>query len=589
MVIMMAELNSKMLKVSTESEKLDFEVEHFKEKGVDYFKISIEAQAKIDFPEVTLSFFYPFVDIQSVWHPGAGRDKSIAADWEDGFAAKAASLAPVISFISQQDQNRLSLAYSEAMETVRFKMGVNEESGSLNCRIILFSQPSKKRSHYQALLRVDTRAIPYYQAIKDISAWYESLEGYHPASVPAAAKEPMYSSWYSFHQDLKAAEIEKEAEKVKEFGCEAVIVDDGWQTVDNNRGYAFCGDWEVAETKISDMEKHVAKIHKLGLKYILWYSVPFVGVQSDAWERFKDKLLFYAESRGAGVLDPRYPEVREYLIDTYKTAVRNWELDGLKLDFIDQFAYEAESDLKMDPKMDIESLDQAVDRLMLEIRKELQQLNPEIMIEFRQKYIGPYMRKYGNIFRVNDCPGDAVTNRVGTIDLRLLAGETAVHSDMLMWSPDDSPESAALQLLNVIFAVPQFSMNLSELSKKHLAVANFWLGFWEKYKKLLLEGELKAFSPGHLYPLISSENERQKIIAVYDKMLVQSGKKLPPELILVNATLNEELVLDLETEFKDKNLKIYNSQGQLLENKEVNLEKGLHKIEVPPSSCLIFK
>jgi len=584
----MFKLSPELLKVESESEELDFEVEHFKE-DVDYFKISIEAEKKIDFPEVTLSFFYPLLDIQTAWHPGAGRDKSLAADWEDGFAAKAASLAPIITFLSQNDQNRLTLAYSEAMETVRFKMGVNEESGCLNCRIILFSQPSKKRKHYQAVLRVDSREIPYYQSLKDVSAWYEELDGYKPAPVSAAAKEPMYSSWYSFHQNLKAAEIEKEARKAKEFGCEAVIVDDGWQTVDNNRGYAYCGDWEAAESRIPDMKKHVEKIHKMGLKYLLWYSVPFVGIHSKAWPRFKDKLLFYAEARDAGILDPRYPEVREYLVETYKTAVRDWNLDGLKLDFIDQFAYEKESELKVEPEMDIESLDQAVDRLMFNIRENLQQLNPEIMIEFRQKYIGPYMRKYGNIFRVNDCPGDAVTNRVGTIDLRLLAGETAVHSDMLMWDPEASAASAALQLLNVLFAVPQFSMKLSQLSEKHLAVAEFWLGFWKKYKEVLLEGKLKAFSPAHLYPLISSENDQQKIIAVYDKMLVQPGKNLPPELILVNATLNEELVLDLETEFKDKNLKIYNSQGKLMENKKINLEKGLHKIEVPPSSCLIFK
>jgi alpha-galactosidase len=585
----MFKLEAEMLKLESESQKLNFGVEHLKKEEIDYFKISIEAEKEIEFPQVSISFFYPFVDIQSAWHPGAGRDKSLAADWEDGFVAKAASLAPVISFLSQNDQNRLSLAYSEAMETVNFKMGVNEESGQLNCRIILFTQPSKKRSSYQAVLRVDSRDIPYYQAIKEISTWYQSLEGYQPTQVPQTAKEPMYSSWYSFHQDLEAAEIEKEAKKAKKFGCEAVIVDDGWQTVDNNRGYAFCGDWEVAEARIPDMKKHVEKIHKLGLKYLLWYSVPFVGIHSKAWQRFKDKLLFYAESRGAGVLDPRYPEVREYLIETYKNAVRDWNLDGLKLDFIDQFAYEAESELKVEPEMDIESLDQAVDSLMFDLRKELQQLKPEIMIEFRQKYIGPYMRKYGNIFRVNDCPGDAVTNRVGTIDLRLLAGETAVHSDMLMWDPDDCAASAALQLLNVLFAVPQFSMKLSELSQEHLAVADFWLSFWKDHKEVLLEGELKASSPGHLYPLVSSENEEKKIIAVYDQMVIKPGKKLPPELIIVNATLNQELVLDLEEELKNKRLRIYNAVGKLTADKKISLQKGLHKIEVPPSSCIIIK
>jgi len=584
----MFKLTPEMLKLDSESQQLNFEVEHLK-KDVDYFKISIEAEEEIEFPKVTISFFYPLFDIQTAWHPGAGRDKSLPADWEDGFAARAASLAPVISFINQNDQNRLSLAYSEAMETVRLKMGVNEESGRLNCRIILFTQPSKKRSSYQAVLRVDSREIPYYQSLKDISAWYESLEGYQPAQVPEAAKEPMYSSWYSFHQNLKAAKIEDEAKKAKKFGCEAVIVDDGWQTVDSSRGYAYCGDWETAEARIPDMKKHVEKIHKLGLKYLLWYSVPFVGIHSKAWQRFKDKLLFYAESRQAGVLDPRYPEVREYLTETYKTAVRDWNLDGLKLDFIDQFAYEPAAELKVEAGMDIESLDQAVDNLMLDLREALQQLKPEIMIEFRQKYIGPYMRKYGNIFRVNDCPADAVTNRVGTIDLRLLSGKTAVHSDMLMWDPETSAASAALQLLNVLFAVPQFSMKLSELSEEHLAVADFWLSFWKQHKEVLLEGELKAFSPGHLYPLISSENKEQKIIAVYDQMLIKPGKKLPPELIIVNATLKQELVLVLEAELKNKRIEIYNAVGKLTADKKISLKKGLHKIEVPPSSCIIIK
>ena len=79
------------------------------------------------------------------------------------------------------------------------------------------------------------------------------------------------------------------------------------------------------------------------------------------------------------------------------------------------------------------------------------------MIEFRQPYIGPLMRKYGNMFRAGDAPNAYVANRVRTIDLRLLSGETAVHSDMIMWHPDEPVERAALQLLNVMFSVGRVS------------------------------------------------------------------------------------------------------------------------------------
>ena len=69
-------------------------------------------------------------------------------------------------------------------------------------------------------------------------------------------------------------------------GFRSVILDDGWQTDDTNRGYGYCGDWEVAEKKIKDMKKHVQVVHDMGMKYLIWYSVPYVGMYSKVWERF---------------------------------------------------------------------------------------------------------------------------------------------------------------------------------------------------------------------------------------------------------------------------------------------------------------
>ena len=35
----------------------------------------------------------------------------------------------------------------------------------------------------------------------------------------------------------------------------------------------------------------------------------------------------------------------------------------------------------------------------------LTKIKTDVLIEFRQSYIGPLMRKYGNLFRAGDCPG----------------------------------------------------------------------------------------------------------------------------------------------------------------------------------------
>ena len=100
-----------------------------------------------------------------------------------------------------------------------------------------------------------------------------------------------------------------------------VIIDDGWQTDDESRKYGFCGEWRVAKKKFYDFEKFVRDVHALGMKVMVWYSVPFVGFFSESFVRFKNKLLYRENGLNAGVLDPRYKEVRDYLVSVYKTAL----------------------------------------------------------------------------------------------------------------------------------------------------------------------------------------------------------------------------------------------------------------------------
>ena len=168
------------------------------------------------------------------------------------------------------------------------------------------------------------------------------------------------------------------------------------------------------------MQALVHRLHEMDMAVMLWYSVPFMGERSQNYHKFRDKMLH------EGVLDPRYKEVREFLTDTYKRAVADWDLDGLKLDFIDAFTLGEEA-LKPDARRDYLSLEEAVDTLMQEVKRELTAIRPDILIEFRQAYVGPAIRQYGNMLRVSDCPADALRNRQDILNLRLTSGRTAVH------------------------------------------------------------------------------------------------------------------------------------------------------------------
>ena len=564
-------------------------IEEREENRVKFFDVVINTSEEIEFEQVKIEWYQPSIDMHTFWHCGAGKNKNLKVDWEYGIDSKATVNAPAGTFLNVAGKNRYSVAYSDCIETVNLNLGIHEETAELKCVLTLFREKSKKRKVYKETIRMDFRDIPYHEAIKDMSKWYESMNRYESLKVPEIAKKPMYSTWYNFHQNLKDIEIEEQCKIAKELGMNTLIVDDGWQTEDNNRWYGYTGDWNIAESRFPNMKEHVQRVHDIGMKYMLWYSVPYMGKYAEVWEEFKDKLLYYHEEHMAGVLDLRYPEVREYLLGKYIKMIKENDIDGLKLDFVDQFdiRYAKGTALEEDLRRDFESIQEAVDCFLQRVITELKKIKEDIMIEFRQRYIGPAMRKHGNIFRVMDCPNDVLTNRVNSIDLRLFSGNTAVHSDMVMWNKEDSAESAALQLINILFAVPQYSMKLNEISEEHFKMSKFYLGFMEKHQDVLLQGELIPYNPELLYPKVESYTDNKKIIAFYGDVVIKTGK-IPNELFIVNGALGDEFVLEVEDELRGV-MAIYDCMGNMVKSEFAEWNKGLRKVSVPKSGIVAIE
>ena len=497
----------------------------------------------------------------------------------------------MVSLFNGAGRNRLTFAFSDALHPVKYQAGVVEETGLYDCFFKLFTEPGPALTHYAATVRLDTRDVPYSDSLAAVSEWWAGMPGYTPAPVPDVARRPMYSTWYSMHQDVTPEAIEAQCRLARELGCDAVIVDDGWQTADSARGYGYTGDWRPAPERIPDMAAHVRRVHDLGLKYLLWYSVPFVGVHSQAYQRFEDKLLStqkFDVGDAFGVLDPRFPDVRAYLIETYENALRDWDLDGFKLDFVDSFSLPHEKQHETDPRRDFESVDEAVDVLLTDVMARLRALKPDVCIEFRQSYVGPLMRKYGNMFRAGDCPNDALGNRIRTLDIRQLCGDTAAHADMTMWRADEPVEAAAQQIAHTLFAVPQVSVLLDTLPADHLEMVRWWLGFWNSNRDVLLDGKLQPLHPELLYPVVIAGTGKKRIIAAYADMVLRPGPDVPDVLWLVNGTAGAGLVLELSDDLGPRRLTVRDCQGRVVREEDVTLGAGLHRLAVPPSgtACL---
>ena len=536
-------------------------------------------------PKFNLEWSFPSIDIYQFWNSNINTDK--VTYYRNDIISRASSQVPLISFINGDDKNRFTFALSDALNKINTNTWLMEEDSRFYCNIELFSEPHPPIQQYSIDIRIDRRQIPFYKSISESTDWWAAMPDYTPAPVPEIARMPMYSTWYSFHQNLDVEEIIKECKIGKKLGLEAVIVDDGWQTLDNNRGYAYTGDW-IPE-RMGNMGAFVDSLHAFDMKILLWYSLPFIGEKANLFNQFNGKYLHHWESQGTWVLDPRYPEVREHIINTYETALVKWDLDGFKLDFLGWFYADEKTDMTARNRRDFASVNEATDRLMTDIMLRLKSIKPDIMIEFRQPYIGPLMRKYGNMFRAADCPNMEIVNRVRTTDLKIASGNTAVHSDMFMWHKDDVVESAALQILNILFTVPQLSVKLDSIPQEHFEMAKFWINYWKENREVLLDGEFIPKNPGALYPVLRSSTDNKEIIAVYNDQLIEIINTDLLAFDVVNAKSSTDIILDFKNDFGKTHIFIYDCLGVLKDDESINIQQGMMKITAPPSGLIKFK
>lgn len=556
--------------------------------GVDVVSLALSRGEARRPPRFTLKWSIPSHDVAGQWTTGRHLAKTLRPDFAGSrlTASMLAREAPVSTLFSSDNRNVLTFAVSDALNTVLTGSAIREEDGRVYNEVVFFTEPHPDITRYTAELRLDRRGVPYWIALADVGSWWARQPAYAPAAVPEAARQPVYSTWYSYHQSVDSAALLAEMALARPMGFASIIVDDGWQTLDTGRGYAFTGDWEPE--RMPDMKAYVEANHRLGAKVLLWYAVPFVGKGSRAAALFKEKSLRFEERLGAYVVDPRFPEVRAYIVDVYRRALRDWGIDGFKLDFIERFTADDKTVLEAVDGRDFASVNEATDRLLTDVLAELRAVKPDVMIEFRQPYIGPLIRKYGNMFRASDCPNSYLANRVKTVDLRLLSGTTAVHADMVMWHPGEAAEIAALQLNNVLFAVPQVSVRLAGIPEDHRAMVRFYTDYWNRNREVLLDGTFEPLFPGANYPVVTARRGRRQITALHADMVVRLDGA-PDSIDVVNAKNSRSVVIAAAHDLGRRRATVRDCRGRVVSTRALRLGPGVHAFTVPVSGVLTLE
>lgn len=547
-------------------------------------KVTVDFAKKTVPAPVTVSWRIPVGRAISTWSPTTGFSRFLPTDWDPRkVASRAAAGAPVLSLINDDGSNACTIAISDAKTPTSITVGVSEEDAELVCSVSLFEAYVSPIDHYEAYISIDRSATSFADAVRRVCSWWETSIGYQKASIPKETYFPLDNTWYSFHQELlNAQDVIDQCRLSSKLGMKTLVVDAGWHTEDKGRGFLYCGDWNVATAKIPCMKTFVQEIHRLGMNVMLWFAVPFAGIHSEEYRRFKDKALFEDSAEGVVILDIRYKEIRDYLIDTCVTAVREFQLDGLKLDFIGRFCLKSTSP-QANEQMDICSVEDALDTLLMQLKTELLKINPNIMLEFRQSYIGPEMLKYANMLRVHDSPYDSVKNRVGIIDLRLTSGTTAVHSDPAMWHKNAPIEAVARQLVSTLYGVPQISVRLKELPQEHIEAIRFWLDFYTKHMEILHSSEFYVKNPELGYSQVKACRDGSVVGVNYANVPfeLEPFAHEDAQYTLINSSDGERLLICADKDLGACDVVICNCLGERIEEYTANVSKGAMMFHVP--------
>ncbi|MFD7730240.1 glycoside hydrolase family 36 protein [Kitasatospora phosalacinea] len=456
-------------------------------------------EAAADAPDVRLRIEWqlPCTGATGYWTPGTD-SRWLPPSWALPREASLPKGAPVGSLVGSGDAALCTFAVGELVRPVTIGEGAVEETGRYSWWV--------EQDGPRLALRLDLSGRHFADTVRESAAWWGTLAPTRP--VPDRAFEPVFCTWYALHLAMTSADVERLAELAAPLGFRSLIVDDGWQTDERTRSYATTGDWQPAPHDFPDFAGHVRRIQALGLTYLLWHAIPFVGDRSGAAERLAGHTLAHLPLLETFLLDPRSATVRAHQVERLAAAVEQHGVDGLKIDFVDTFARRPAPGAAgtASPEADCATVAEGVQKLLAALDARLRATRPDVLVEHRQDYVGPGLWPYATMVRATDCPHNAVENRVRTADLRLTAGPLAVHADPLTWHPRESPEQIAVLLQSVLFATAQVSVDLTAQNAEQLTALAFWLSVMKEHRNLLQRSELRPHRPELAYPVIEARD-----------------------------------------------------------------------------------
>jgi len=294
--------------------------------------------------EGKITFSFPVADVHSYWvsHLTAPNER---IPWVISVDIAAQRRMPFITFFNTKGVNQLAAGLVDCFCDLIIDARMNQETCCYDVAFILKGES----------------ALPRFKFSLDLThcAWQKSVDAWRKALTPGkyhfpeAVWEPVYCTWYAVHGAMTESWCDRAAVEAKKLGFGTFILDDGWCYPDMKRvspqtitaWYEKIGDWLFDPVKFPDAAAHIKRVQKLGMKYLVWVAPYLIGDKSKAYQELKaiPGSTFGDYLEGYYKLDTRCQKACDIMLDRMENVMSQYELDGLKVDFLDQIYTDMEN------------------------------------------------------------------------------------------------------------------------------------------------------------------------------------------------------------------------------------------------------
>lgn len=411
---------------------------------------------------------------------------------------------PYVALFNISGINRGAFSSTNLSDDTEISFKVNQEKATYDVTYTVAL--SKNTKPFEII--IDRREKNWQEILSD---WRNSLLP-EKFTYPEAAYDPVYCTWYATHAAITQDLVEKYAADAQNLGFTTLIVDDGWCYDEMKRvtpetapkWYEPVGDWKLSTRKFPYFQAHVERIKSQGMKYMLWVAPHLWGHKSKRYQQHPE-MTVKAPVDNRGNMNDLVAD-HQPLIADIAALVKDYKLDGLKIDFIDTIP----------PDVDAPHCDATLSFLK-NLTDALKAENKDILLEFRQSYSTLATLPFGTQFRAFDTPFDWFCNFGRLAELRLTIGSLApVHADPAYWAEGELPANVARHMMAMLAGVPMLSMDTARLTDEEKRIIRYYINFYNDHRDVINHGSWKFLFTNSDVAAGIAENENERLIILAD-------------------------------------------------------------------------